>query len=107
MRTTFAPRISLNVLDAIADLDDRTVPIAEVNRRVGAAAQRLGYPRPSYQRVRQLVHRIRSIRRRRRSAGGLLVDVAFRVRPPEALLELVDPDAGPVDERAGLGRGPP
>jgi hypothetical protein len=67
-------------------LDDRNVPIAEVNRRVGEQAERLGLRRPSYQRVRELVHESRRIRRGPTTAS-VLVDVAFRVRPPTAVLD--------------------
>lgn len=108
MRTTFAPRIAPKVVDAIARLDDRSVPIAEVNRRVGAAAQRMGYTRPSYQRVRVLVHLIRAVRRRRRSTARVITEVGLRVRPPEALWNhLHDPFEAPLDERAGLSGRPP
>ena len=40
--TTFAPRISPHLVEAIVRLDDTRVPIAEVNRRVGREAERLG-----------------------------------------------------------------
>jgi hypothetical protein len=86
----FAPRLSPRLLEAIARLDDPRLPIAEVNRRVGAEAARLGLPRPSYQRVRVLVNTIRDARRRARrqpSTASVLLDVALRVRPPEAILE--------------------
>ena len=38
-------------------------PIAEINRRVGAEAERLGFARPSYERVRELVHVARDLQR--------------------------------------------
>lgn len=82
---SFAPRISPRLLEALVRLDDKRVPIAEVNRRVGAEAGRLGLARPSYQRVRELVHRSRRLRGRQPSTLSVLVDVAMRVRPPEAL----------------------
>jgi hypothetical protein len=88
----FAPRISPRLLEAIVRLDDRSVPIAETCRRVGREAERLGLPRPSYQRVRVLVHEARRLRRGP-STSSVLVDVAFRVRPPEAL----------VDQLSGVG----
>jgi hypothetical protein len=84
--TSFAPRISPRLLEALVRLDDRRVPIAEVNRRVGAEAERLGLRRPSYQRVRELVHESRRIKRGPTTAS-VLVDVAMRVRPPEAFLD--------------------
>ena len=84
----FAPRISYRLLRSLDRLDDPKIPIAEVNRRPGAEAWRLGLPRPSYQRVRVLVHQLRRIRRRRGpSTGAILFDIALRTRPPEALLD--------------------
>jgi hypothetical protein len=85
--TTFAPRISPRLLEALVRLDDKRVPIAEINRRLGAEAERLGLPRPSYQRVRVLVHQSRRLRRSRPTTASVLVDVAFRVRPPIAVLD--------------------
>lgn len=109
--TTFAPRIPPKVLETIVRLDDRRVPIAEVNRRVGLEAQRLGYTKPSYQRVRELVHVARAMRRRRNSTTRVVAEVALRVSPPEGLWEhLHEPSLLPgFDERAGLrssGRRP-
>jgi hypothetical protein len=83
---TLAPRISPRLLEAIVRFDDRTVPIAETCRRVGQEAERLGLTRPSYQRVRELVHESRRIRRGPTTAS-VLVDVAFRVRPPDAVID--------------------
>jgi hypothetical protein len=84
--TTIAPRISPRLLEAIVRLDDRSVPIAEVCRRVGGEADRLRLTRPSYQRVRVLVHESRRIRRRP-STATVLMDVALRVRSPDALVD--------------------
>jgi len=83
---SFAPRISHRLLRALDRLDDARLPIAEVNRRLGAEAHRLGLPRPSYQRVRVLVHQLRRLKRRPTTAG-VLVGIAFRARPPDALLK--------------------
>jgi hypothetical protein len=85
---TIAPRISPRLLEAIVRFDDRTVPIAETCRRVGREADRLGLTRPSYQRVRVLVHQSRMLRRGPTTAS-VLADVAFRVRPPEAIADHV------------------
>jgi hypothetical protein len=97
------------VLESIVRLDDRRLSIAEVNRRVGRDAQRLGYAKPSYQRVRELVHAAREARRGRNSTTRVVAEVALRIRPPEALWEhLHEPSRLPgFDERAGLsGRRP-
>lgn len=58
------------------------VPIAEINRRVGSAAERLGYARPSYERVRELVHVARELQRGYVSAAQILLDVATLRRSP-------------------------
>jgi hypothetical protein len=84
----FAPRISPRLLRVLACLDDHRVPIAEINRRLGAEAERLGLRRPSYQRVRILVHQLR-LYRRRPTTARVLLEVAFRARPPIALLDHV------------------
>jgi hypothetical protein len=76
-----SPRISPKLLAAIARLDDESLPIAETWRRVGRRADRLGFPRPSYDRIRVLVHRLR-LRRRGREPADAVVAVAVRVRPP-------------------------
>jgi hypothetical protein len=82
--TAQAPRIDERLVGALSRLDDPTIPIAEVNRRVGFVAARLGLVKPSYQQVRVIVH---ELRRRERSPrlGEILLDIAFRVRPPSAL----------------------
>jgi hypothetical protein len=55
MHLRFAPRYEARILDLLGALDDRTVPVAEVNRRVGDAAERLGLTRPSYVHLRRLL----------------------------------------------------
>jgi hypothetical protein len=84
----FAPRISPRLLVSLDRLDDRSLPIAEINRRVGAEAARLGLRRPSYERVRVLVHKLRWMRRQPTTLG-VLWDVAMRVRPPDAFLDQI------------------
>ena len=82
----FAPRVSPRLLRALDRIDDRRLPIAELNRRLGAEAERLGLRRPSYERVRTLVHLLRRWRRRP-STSRVLLEVAYRTRPPIALLD--------------------
>lgn len=84
-----APRIGPSLWAAIERLDDERLPIAEVYRRVAAVAELIGLARPSYERVRVLVHEHRR-RGLAPSAGQLLLEVGFRARPPEALLELLE-----------------
>lgn len=83
-----APRIGPTLLAVIERLDDESVPIAEVHRRVAAVASHLDHARPSYEQIRVLVHEHRR-RGLAPSAGQILLEVAFRSRPPEALLELL------------------
>src|SRR5437763_12103934 len=83
----FAPRISFRLLRTLERIDDPKLPIAEVNRRLGSEAWRLGLPRPSYQRIRVLVHQLRRIRARRGpSTGEVLFVIALRVSPTPALV---------------------
>jgi len=84
-----APRIGATVRSAIERLDDESVPIAEVHRRVAALASHLGYARPSYQQVRVLVHEHRRIGLAP-TAGQVLLEVALKTRPPQTLLELLE-----------------
>ena len=77
------------------------MPIAEVNRRVGIGAARLGLPRPSYECVRAHVHEVRR-RRKLPSTAEVLTDVALRVRPVDAVLDHVSGVGVPtVRERYG------
>ena len=84
-----APRIGPTLLAAVERLDDESVPIAEVYRRVAALASHLGYARPSYEQIRILVHEHRR-RGLAPTAGQILLDVALKTRPPQALLELLE-----------------
>jgi hypothetical protein len=93
---SFAPRISPRLLEALVRLDDKRVPIAEVNRRVGAAAERLGLPRPSYQRVRELVHAARRLRRYQPSTLSVVVDATLGTRPPVHVLDHLTGHSVPV-----------
>jgi len=62
---TSAARIPDRLLDALERIDDGKLPLAEISRRVGAEADRLGLTRPSYERVRQLIHESRELRPKR------------------------------------------
>ena len=84
-----APRIAPALLAAIERLDDESLPIAEVHRRVAALASHLGQARPSYEQIRLLVHEHRT-RGLAPSAGQILLEVASRGRPPQALLDLLE-----------------
>ncbi len=79
-----APRLSPRLLAALERFDDGKMAIAELRRRVGAEAQRLGLSRPSYERVRVLAHELRA-RRAEPTTADVLWDVTTRVRPPDAI----------------------
>ena len=91
---TQAPRVERRFLDRAAQLDDRSVPIAETYRRVRDLAEQMGIPRPSYERLR--LH-LRATRRReedRTRTRDLVLQLAYNTRPanvvvPE-LLRFVD-----------------
>jgi hypothetical protein len=83
---TFAPRIPPRLLRQLVRLDDPSVAIAETYRRLGRAADRMGITRPSYERVRVLIHRLRAAARQRavvRSSSRL----AVRVRAIELFVD--------------------
>ena len=84
-----APRTGPTLLAVIERLDDDSVPIAEVYRRVAVLASQLGIVRSSYEQIRILVHEHRR-RGLAPTAGQILLEVALRSRPPEALLELLE-----------------
>jgi hypothetical protein len=84
-----APRIGPMLLARIERLDDGSLPIAEVNRRVGTLASQIGLTRPSYEQIRVLIHEHRR-RGLAPTAGQILLEIAARSRPPEALLELLE-----------------
>jgi hypothetical protein len=73
---------------AIARTDDGRRPIAETYREVAAIAERLGVARPSHEQVRTVLHQLRA-RKRDPAIGQILLDISFRRRPPEALLQAV------------------
>jgi len=99
-----AGRITPRLLREVARIDDGKMPIAEVNRRLGRAAEELGLLRPSYERVRVLVHELRlSTRKTDPSITDVLVDIAYLGRSPLALLDhalrLEDSHLPPSPER--------
>jgi hypothetical protein len=93
--TDCAPRLSPRLLAAIDRFDDGSMAIAELRRLVGAEAQRLGLPRPSYERVRVLAHELRA-RRAEPTTADVLWDVTTRVRAPDAILKHM---AGTLDAK--------
>jgi hypothetical protein len=92
--TSSAPRTDSRILAAVERLHERDIPIAEINRRVGAVAEIIGLTRPSYEQVRRLVRRLRDHRRLDPGVGSVLLDIAFRAAPPEALLDVLFENRG-------------
>lgn len=81
------PRVAVLVVE----LDSADVPMAETWRAVGAAADRLGMPRPSYQHVRRLVRierRRRQLEARGRAVLGRAAATMAAGRVPSAVLVL-------------------
>jgi hypothetical protein len=84
----FAPRISTRLRDEIERLAERPERAAEICRAIGERAEEQGFRRPSYEQVRLHVREARR-RPRRVSTGEVLLDVALRVRHPDAFLQHV------------------
>jgi hypothetical protein len=81
----FAPRLPRGLVDEIDRLADRPDRAADICRMIGEKAEEQGFRRPSYEQVRQHVHRARR-RPRSVSTGEVLLDVALRVHHPDALI---------------------
>jgi hypothetical protein len=73
-----------------------------MNRCVGRVAAEMGLYRPSYEQVRVLVHIARRLRRQGPAPVSTVArQVAFRVKPPEAIiLRLFAPSAPRLRDRA-------
>lgn len=84
----FASRLSPRLFDFIERLAERPLSSAEINRLVGAEAERIGITRPSYERVRELVHEARWLKNGHPAVGRALLDVATRTRSHAAYVEL-------------------
>ena len=102
--TRSAPRIGPRLREAIVAAG-RDASAADVTRHVGALAWQLGLTRPSYQQVREILNESREQSRRMPTAKDVLLDVAFRARPADDLLDLL---AGtPLPHRPGAVNEPP
>jgi hypothetical protein len=80
----FASHFSPGLLDEVDRLAEQRMPIAEINRRVGATARGLGTTKPSYERVRQLVHEARELQEGYVSALEIFFDFATHQQPIRA-----------------------
>ena len=86
----FAARITPELLAAIEKLDDRSVPIAEVVRRVGATAHELGVARPSYPHVAAIVKRNRAREHTRCERRAALLALAAEMYADSTAGRVVD-----------------
>ena len=100
-----APRYPDTLLALIEVLDDESVSLAEVARRVGDAAERARIVRPSPVHVRRLVARRRELRREerelRQAAVEALIDLEIGRNPnPFAIVERVERAREQIERRA-------
>ena len=86
--TRSAPRIDPRLRACIECIAPEQHSIAETCRRVGALATELGLIRPSYEQIRVLVHE-HTQRGLAPSTGEVLLDIAARSRPADAILQHV------------------
>ena len=100
-----APRYDPRLVEALRVLDDRREPIAEICRRVGVAAERLGLHRPSYVHLRRLLLAIRdeedAARERREAIRALLADTGSYLLVPRSVASGYDL----VDRAEAIERG--
>jgi hypothetical protein len=105
--TSSSPRYHPRLIRAIRRLDDESVPIAEVWRRVGARADRLGVSRPGYDHVRRIIlaerERKAELREIRNEVVGTLA--ARRVPDPVDVLDRLSGVQGKDRLRPGRSRG--
>jgi hypothetical protein len=76
-----APRYDPRLLTAARAMDDESKPMAETCRQVGALAERLGVPRPSYVHLRRFLRAERLRRQELRELIGDVLDDVARHRP--------------------------
>jgi len=84
--TRSSARVDSRLVAALVRIDDPTQAMAETYRRLGLIADELGLPRPSYERIRHLIHAHRR-QRLEPGVGEALLDIAFQNRPPESIVD--------------------
>lgn len=80
-----APRYDFRIVELVHELDDRSVSIAEVCRRIARAAEDEGLTRPSYVHLRRIVWNVRHRREAVRSLAAAFAADALSGRVPNAL----------------------
>ncbi len=100
----FAPRYPQRLLGLIEELDDDDLSLAEVTRRVGAAATKEGITRPSVPHVRALLAELRRRRADEQEVRDAALDAlrrfATRAASPWEVQAAAIRAADRVDERA-------
>jgi hypothetical protein len=103
-----AAQIEGPLLAELERLSRERKAIAEINRELGARAAALGLVKPSYARVRQLVHEARAAAESSAgddpSWGRLLLEVDLRQRSPFAIIDKLD--GVPVRQDGVMSRKP-
>ena len=102
--TTSAPRFHPRLIRAIHRLDDESVPIAEVWRRVGAWADRSGIARPGYDNVRRIVLAERDRRAELRQIRNEVAGTLLTGRTPDPVDALDSLAAVKARDRRRPGR---
>jgi len=101
----FAPRYPERLFRIIEQLDDESLPLAEVTRRIGAAATSEGITRPSVPHVRAVLVELRRRRADEREVRDAALDAlrrfATRAGSPWEIQVAVMRAAERVEERAG------
>jgi hypothetical protein len=86
--TSAGPRIAYELLVHLERIDDPSLPIAEINRRLGRFAEARGLTRPSYERVRELIHLVRVLKPRRGpSLVWMMLETSAGVRGAGSLID--------------------
>jgi hypothetical protein len=73
--------------DGLRKLDDPREPMAETYRRLRDLAAELGVPRPSYERVRLELRRVRRDEGVRAEARSLALELAIGTRPADHVVQ--------------------
>ena len=102
-----APRYDKRLLRAIRRLDDESLPIAEVCRRVGDRAEKLGVPRPSYVHVRRIVQDERARRAELREIRNEVLGHLVVGRIPDPVRTLSDLEDVRLRDQSRAGRPTP
>lgn len=80
------PRLDQRLLEGLSELDDPDEPIAETYRRLRGLAAEMDVPRPSYERVRRHLTRVRLARSPRDDARKLALELAFNTRAADDVI---------------------